>query len=65
MKVFNLTAKVTISLHTEVEAETLEEAIKIAEDRHIEKYQYGDEDQSKECWVSSEYDGEPYEIEES
>jgi len=65
MKEFNLTAKVTISISTTVEAKTLEEAIEIAEQRHIEHHNWRDEDQEKEAWVSSEYDGEPYNIEEA
>lgn len=64
MSKFNLSAKVTISIYTEVEAETLEEAIKIAEEREIEKYEWGDEDQVLRCWINDEYDGEPFEITE-
>ena len=62
MKTFNLEGLVTISVSTKVEAETLEEAIEIAEGRPIEQYQWGDKEQHKESWISSEYDGEVFDV---
>lgn len=50
MKKFNLTEQVTISVYTEVEANTLEEAISIAEERTIEAYRFGDDTQSEEAF---------------
>jgi len=64
MRTFKLEGKVTISIYTEVEAENLEEAIEIANDRQIEKSHWGDKSQSKEAWVNDEYDGEPQNIKE-
>jgi hypothetical protein len=64
MKTFNLYATVTISLYTQVEAETLEEAIEKSEQRSIEKSAWGDKEQKKEVWVAGEYDGEPTDINE-
>lgn len=63
--IFNLNAKVTISVYTTVEANSLEEAIALAEQRVIEQAQWGDEEQQNICWVSDEYDGEVYNIDES
>lgn len=65
MKTFKLTGIVTISVYTEVEAETLEEAIEIAEERGIERSEHNPEQQVKEAWVSEEYDGEVVEIKEA
>jgi len=64
MKTFNLIATVTISIHTEVEAETLEKAIKEAEERSIEHYEHNYTRQRKEVWVSDEFDGMVTNIEE-
>lgn len=64
MKTFNLSAEVTISLYTQVEANSLEEAIEIAEGRSIEAGRWKDETQRKEVWVSDEYDGEAQNIHE-
>lgn len=64
-KIFKLNGLVTVSVYTEVEAETLEEAIEIAQQRDIEKYHWGNNGQKKEVWVNDEYDGEVQEIEES
>jgi hypothetical protein len=64
MKTFRLTGIVSVSVHTEVEADTLEEAIEIAKQRDIEKYQWSDKDQPKEAWVNEEYDGEVHSITE-
>ena len=64
MKKYNLSGNVTISLYTTIEANSLEEAIEIAEDRDIEKYEWGIEKQKNEVWVAEEYDGDPNNIQE-
>mgnify|MGYP003393970350 CR=1 FL=1 len=64
MKKFNLSAQVTISIYTEVEANTLKEAIEIAQERSIEHSRWKDEEQRKRVWCSDEFDGEPCEIHE-
>lgn len=66
MKTFKLNATVTISLYTEVEAETLQEAIEISQERSIEMVNnWGSDEQAQEVWVSSEFDGSPTDIHES
>ncbi len=65
MKKFNLSGVVTISIYTEVEANSLEEAIQIAEGRSIEAYRFGDKEQASEVWVSEEFDGMACNIRES
>lgn len=64
MKEYYLTALVTISIDTKVEAKDLEEAKNIAIKRHIEMSNWSDELQNKDCWVVDDFDGEPYNIEE-
>lgn len=63
MKTFNLTAKVTISIYTEVEADTLKEAIRIAEGRDIEQGEFDGENKS-DAWISDEFDGEVQNVQE-
>ena len=65
MAKFNLTGKVTISVYTCVEADTLEEAIKIAEGRdEIKASHWGADYEKNEAWLSDEYDGEVFDIEQ-
>lgn len=64
MKTFDLVGKVTISVYTSVKANSLEEAIKIAKDRDIEKDNWSDKCQHEEVWVNDDYDGEVEQIEE-
>lgn len=59
---YKLTAKVTISIYTEVEADSLEEAILISEDRSIESDNWSDKTQNQDVWVYEDIDGEPYDI---
>lgn len=59
---YTLMAQVTISIYTEVEANSLEEAIMIAGDRGIETTQYQAEEQAQEFWCADEYDGTPQNI---
>mgnify|MGYP003648336618 FL=1 len=54
MKKFNLSGAVTISIYTEVEAENLEQAKKIAESRHIEASRWGDKKQKQDAWIADE-----------
>ncbi len=65
MKKYQLSGVVTISIFTEVEANSLEEAIQIAENREIEAYRFKDKEQASESWVSEEFDGMPDKIRES
>ena len=65
MAKFKLSGLVTVSVYTEIEAETLEQAIEIAKYRGIERYHWGDDTQAKEVWVNEDYDGEVFSIEES
>jgi len=62
-KTYKLVGTVTVSIYTEVEANTLEEAIQIAQDRSIEKSQYKDT-RFDEFWLNDEYDGEVSNIKE-
>jgi hypothetical protein len=62
MAKFNLTALCTISVTTTVEANTLEEAIKIASQRtDIMNGQFEHPDEN-ESWVANDYDGVPTKI---
>ena len=64
-KIFNLSATVAISIFTEVTADSLEEAISIAQDRDIESTEYGNKNQCEYVWVSEEFDGSITDIHES
>jgi len=60
---FQLAAKMTISVYTKVEAETLEEAIKIAEERQdYMSIVSNNGDSEDDTWMVDELDGTPYEI---
>ena len=62
MAKFNLEAKITISVHTVVEANSIEDAIKIAEQRDDilhSTYQNGDPNKH---WIVDEFDGLPMDI---
>lgn len=65
MKNFKLTARVTISVYTEVEAETLEEAIKIAEDRDLMPIVHSGGEKAEDTWMCDELDGVAEDIEEA
>jgi hypothetical protein len=62
MKNYRLSGAVTISIYTEVEANSEKEAIEIAEMRSIENGRWNDRHQLTQAWVSDEYDGEPFDI---
>lgn len=65
MKNFKLTARVTISVYTEVEAETLEEAVKIAEDRDLMPIVHSGGETVEDTWMCDELDGVAEDIEEA
>lgn len=58
MKTFRLTAPITVTAYTEVEAETLEEAIKIACDRSAVVGGSGSGYSADEHWIVDDADGE-------
>jgi len=64
MKEFLISAKVIISVYTKVEAETLEEAISIAEERTPMSIIPNGGDNEHENWMVDEIDGTPYELHE-
>lgn len=64
MKEFLISAKVTISVYTKVEAETLEEAIEIANDRTPMGIVANGGDNEHENWMVDEIDGEPFDLHE-
>jgi len=64
MKTFNIVADVTISVYTEVEAETLEEAIEIAEDRNLMETLCDVGVNPEEEWVTTELNWLPENIRE-
>ena len=59
---FNLVSKVTVSAYTEVDAETLDEAIKIATQRQAAIGGVGTGTLPDETWIVDDIDGEPYDI---
>jgi hypothetical protein len=65
MKTFELTAEVTISVYTKVEAETLEEAIQIADDRNLMQLIHGGTQDENDEWVCDELDGMAFNIHEA
>lgn len=65
MKKFALTAEITISLYTEVEAETLEEAIEIAEERDLMAIVGTGGETRLDTWMADELDGVPKNITEA
>lgn len=66
MREFILSAKVTISIYTKVEAETIEEAIEIArEERQMMSIVSSGGDAEDSNWMCDELDGEPYDVHDS
>jgi hypothetical protein len=59
---FKLTANVTISVYTEVEADTLKEAIKIAKERELVSITKTGCDTEQDTWMCDELDGIPTDI---
>lgn len=64
MKEFKFSAKVTISVYTIVEAETLEEANQIASSRLNMSIIANGGDSEYDSWMCDELDGNVYDIEE-
>ena len=64
MKEFLISAKVTISVYTRVQAETLEEAIEIANDRSPMAIIANGGDNEYDNWMADEIDGEPFDLQE-
>lgn len=64
MKEFNLTAKMTISVYTKVEANTLNEAIEIAKEKEIMPIIQDGSYNSNDCWMTDELDGVVFDITE-
>ena len=65
MTKFRLTANVTISVYTEVEADTLEEAIEIAKERDLMVIVGTGGDTKTNAWMTDELDGMPENITQS
>lgn len=62
MASFRLNCQVTVGAYTEVEAETLEEAIKISEWREVVVGGSCSDADPSESWVIEAADGSPHEI---
>lgn len=62
MPKFNLSADVTVSAYTTVEAATLEEAIKIAEGRDAVIGGMNSGEDPRESWIIEDADGVPKNI---
>ena len=62
MPTFKLSAAVTVSAWTEVEADDIDAAKTIAESRHVQLT--GCLEDATESWIIDEADGEPQEIHE-
>lgn len=65
MAKFKLVANVTISVYTEVEAESLEEAISIAEERELMPIVHSGGESEEDTWMCDELDGSPMDIKEA
>lgn len=63
--IYNLSAQVTISIYTQVEAKSLDEAILLSEKRNIEQTEFESETQELSAWVYDEIDGLPKNIKET
>ena len=62
MAIFTLNAAVTVSAYTEVEADSLEEAIKVASARECELGFNGCGYESTDYWIIDSADGMPVDI---
>ena len=61
---YRLTAQVTISVYTDVEADSLKEAIEIAEERNLMSIVGNGGDTEEDSWMCDELDGYPKNIQE-
>lgn len=59
MPIFNLSCSVTVSAYTEVEADTLEEAIEEAEGRDVAIGRLHTGNEPNEVWIIEDADGSP------
>lgn len=59
---YKLTAQMTISIYTEVEANSLEEAIEIAQEREPMGIVSNGGDSKEDSWMCDELDGYPKNI---
>ncbi len=60
---YTVSAVVTISIYTTVEADSEKEALRIAEERgEIEHNEWGEDWKQNEMWIADEYDGMPVEL---
>jgi len=65
MKKFTLSGKMTITVHTTIKAKSIEEAIKLADERtDYMSLSSNNGDSEDEVWMAEELDGTPYEIHE-
>ncbi|KYG76405.1 hypothetical protein [Roseivirga spongicola] len=65
MNKYLLTANVTISVYTEVEAENLAEAMRIAEERDLMPIVHSGGETQEDTWMCDELDGVPENITEA
>lgn len=65
MPIFHLGCRVTVSAYTEVDADTLEQAIEAAADRPVELSFNGSANSADEVWLVEEMDGSPQHISEA
>jgi hypothetical protein len=65
MPTFNLACRITVSASTEVEAETLADAITEANNRDVVLHFNGSGTDPTEVWCIEEADGEPEDIQEA
>jgi hypothetical protein len=62
MKTFKLIADITVSVYTNVEAETLDEAIELANDRYSMQVLHDESNDPNEEWILDEIDGEVFNV---
>jgi hypothetical protein len=62
MPIFKLNARVTVSAYTEVDADSLEDAIKIATKRDVALGGPGNDSYPDESWIIDDADGVPRDI---
>lgn len=62
MPIFKISGIITISCYTDVEADTEEEALQIAEDREMMELPFNNAYGSDEYWITDSLDGRPREI---
>jgi O-glycosyl hydrolase len=63
MTTYSLACRVVVSAYTEVEADSLDDAIEIAHCRSVHMHGYGHKE--NEAWIVDDMDGDPQQIEEA